>query len=103
MAREREAEAILGQKDERSLTPAELDDYEEALEMRDRYRIAAIGSYAVSVVSLVTGAFLFAFDEPDLREVVTNPKVDREKPKIDIDAAVAPTPGGLRASARVVF
>jgi tetratricopeptide (TPR) repeat protein len=100
---ERQAESILAQQEERSLSPAELDDYEEALEMRDRYRIAAIGSYAVSVVSLVTGAFLYGFDEPDLREVITNPKVDREKQKMDVKAAVAPAPGGLRAAVRVAF
>jgi hypothetical protein len=101
--REREAESILARQEEQSLSPTELNDYEEALEMRDRYRIAAIGSYAVSAASLITGAFLFAFDEPDLREVLTTPKDDGEKPKVDVRAAVAPTPGGLAASASVRF
>ena len=101
--REREAESMLSKQEEQSLSPAELDDYEEALEMRDRYRIAAIGSYAVSAASLITGAFLFAFDEPDLREVLTDSKADGEKPKVDVRAAVAPTPGGLAASASVRF
>jgi hypothetical protein len=101
--REHHADGILARQEENSISPAELDEYEEALETRDRARAAAIGSYVVSAASLVTGAFLFALDEPDLREILARPKADREKPKVDVRAAIAPTPGGLAASARVTF
>lgn len=99
--RENEADRILAQREERALSPQELNDYEDAREERDRYRAVAIGSYAVSAGALVTGALLYALDEPNMGEVQPRPTAEPAKPQVDVKATAAP--GGFFVSTRVAF
>ncbi len=100
---EYDADQILARQENQALTPAELEEYEQAREIRDRSRAAAIGSYAASAATLVLGAFFYVLDEPNLGEIRARPKTNPTKSTIDVDASVAPTPGGLGATARVRF
>jgi hypothetical protein len=99
--REDQADRILAQREEQALSPKELNDYEDAREERDRYRAVAIGSYAVSAGALVTGALLYALDEPNMGEVQPRPAAEPAKPQVNVKAAA--TPGGFFVSTRVAF
>jgi hypothetical protein len=46
-----------------ALRGAELDDYHDAVEARDRMRIAAVGSFAVTAGTVLTGLVLYQFDD----------------------------------------
>jgi tetratricopeptide (TPR) repeat protein len=100
---ENQADAILARQENAALSPSELEDYEEARENRDRARAVAIGCYALSAAGLVTGAFFYVIDEPNLSEIRARPKSSPEKATPELSAAVAPTPGGLSFAARVRF
>jgi hypothetical protein len=99
--REDQADRILAQREEQALSPKELNDYEDAREERDRYRAVAIGSYAVSAGALVTGALLYALDEPNMGEVQPRPAAEPAKPQVNVRAAA--TPGGFFVSTRLAF
>jgi tetratricopeptide (TPR) repeat protein len=101
--REEAAQKIYSKGDTRPLTESELDDYEEAVEQRNRYRASAIGSLAVSLGSVITGMFLFELDEPNVREELPRSHVDRSKPSLKVEGSVAPSPHGLELGARVTF
>jgi hypothetical protein len=52
-----------------TITPSDRDAYADAVEMRDRYRAIAVGSFVVGASAMLTGVFLHQFDEPNPREV----------------------------------
>jgi hypothetical protein len=99
--RENEANRILGKQQEQALSPAELAEYEDAREERDRYRAGAIGSYVVSAASLVTGAFLYVLDEPNMGEILARPGAEPIKPQVQVKAAAAP--GAFFVATRFTF
>jgi hypothetical protein len=101
--RQQAAEDILAQGDTRPLTEGELDDYENAIEERNRLRAGAIGSLAVSAGSLILGFFMFELDEPNVREDLPRPHVDRSKPTVRVDGALVPSSHGLDLYARITF
>jgi hypothetical protein len=101
VAQEHEADRILEKRDEQALSPDELSAYEDAREERDRYRAVAIGSYAVSAASLVTGALLYALDEPNMGEIAPRPAGEPVKPQVEVKAAAAP--GGFFFATRFRF
>lgn len=100
---EHEADRILARQENAALSPSELEDYDEARENRDRARAVAIGSYVVSAAGLVTGAFFWVIDEPNVGEIRARSKSGPTKSPLDVNAAVVPTPGGFGAVARVKF
>lgn len=100
---EERAERVYAKGDTRPLTESELHDYEEAVEQRNRYRAAAIGSLAVSLGSAITGIFLFELDEPNVRDGMPRSHVDQTKPSVKVEGSVAPSPHGLELGARLTF
>jgi tetratricopeptide (TPR) repeat protein len=94
---------ILARRDTRPLTEAELDDYDDAVEERDRYRAVAVGSLAVSLGSLVGGIVLHEFDRPNVRESLPQSEVDRKKPAVRIQGSLVPAPRGVGLGARFTF
>jgi hypothetical protein len=101
--RERAADGILTRRKNAALTATELSDYDEARSNRDEARIGAFASFAVSATSLVTGAFLYALDQPNMSQIVTRPDVRPTKPKLDVQAAVMPLPRGVGVFAQTTF
>jgi hypothetical protein len=101
VAREREADELLARLENEPLSPAELSDYEDAREERDRYGAIAVLSFAASAASLVSGVLLYTLDEPNLRDA--RPRERPLPPKPGVRAAVVPLPGGMAASARLSF
>jgi len=101
--REREAQRILDRRERGTIGPAELDDNGSAVEQRNRFRASAIASFALSLGSLVTGAFLWELDEPNIRDELPHHQVDRSKPSVRVDAALLPSPEGLDLRARFTF
>jgi hypothetical protein len=59
-----EAQRFLDKRERVSVTSDELDEYDEAVTRRDRYRMAAAVGLGVTSVCLVTGFFLYEFDRP---------------------------------------
>jgi tetratricopeptide (TPR) repeat protein len=68
VGQEGKASDIEAQRGSGSLTPAELDDYQDAVDARDRWRALAVGSFVVGASALLTGFVLYQFDDPDPRE-----------------------------------
>jgi tetratricopeptide (TPR) repeat protein len=98
---ENQADRILAQREKEALSPSELADYEDAREERDRYRAVAIGSYAVSAASLVTGAFLYVLDEPNVGEIVARKGTAPVKPQVELKTAASSN--GFFVATRVMF
>jgi hypothetical protein len=101
--RERAADGILTRRKSAALTVSELSEYEEARSNRDEARVGAFASFAVSAASLVTGAFLYALDQPNVNQALTRPDVRPTKPKVDVRAAVTPLPRGVGVFAQATF
>ncbi len=78
--RENAARAIERDREAGNITVAQLRDYDEAKQQRDRWRGFAVTSFAISVGAAVTGLFLYLFDEPDLREPEQAPAVRLDLP-----------------------
>jgi hypothetical protein len=102
-ASEYEAEQILNQRDEESLSPSELEDYEEAIELRNRLRVGAAATLAISAGSLVTGLFLHELDDPNVRDIFPRSHVNAPKSPVRVEAGILPSPHGLDVSARIRF
>jgi len=100
--REEQAQKILDQKEQETLSPSELDDYDSLVEQRNRWRASAVTSLILSAGSLVTGVFLYELDEPNVRDAFPRSRVD-VKPPVRVDALLAPLPGGFDVGARVTF
>jgi hypothetical protein len=64
--RENAAVSILRRRSSENIDGRELDDYVAASRARSLFRVAAIAGFAASAASLITGAFLFALDQPDV-------------------------------------
>ena len=84
--RENAAKRILRRKTEGNITAAELHDYADASQARDRLRIAGVVSLVGTAAALITGLALFMFDPPDLRETNT----PATAPKLRFGATFAP-------------
>ncbi|HVR21652.1 MAG TPA: PEGA domain-containing protein [Polyangiaceae bacterium] len=100
---EYEAEQILNQREEESLSPSELQEYEDAIELRNRLRVGAAASLAISAGSLVTGIILHELDDPNVRDIFPRSRVDSPKPAVRVEAGILPSPGGFDVTARVTF
>lgn len=98
---ENQAEGILGRKAASNISPADLRDYDDAIRARDQFRAAAVASFAASAGALATGAVLFAFDKPDLKEVLPQRSNDRKKP--DFEVGIVTAHGAFGPSVRVGF
>jgi hypothetical protein len=68
VAQEGKASDIEQKRVDGPITPTEREDYADAVETRDRMRALAIGSFAIGASVLVTGFFLYQFDDPNPRE-----------------------------------
>ena len=68
VASENSADALLQEREVSNITAAQLQEYDEAKDQRDRLRVAAITGYGISIAALVTGLFLYALDQPELGE-----------------------------------
>jgi hypothetical protein len=66
------------------ITPAERDEYAEAVSARDSSRVAAISAFAVGVSSALSGFLLYQLDDPDPHE---------EVPHASAALSVLPGPG----------
>jgi hypothetical protein len=64
---ENQAEKLLSQRAQGRATPADLDDYEDAVAERDNFRLATIITLASAGGLFVTGLFLHELDRPDPR------------------------------------
>jgi len=98
---ENQAEGILGRKASSNISPADLSDYDDAIRARDQFRTAAVASFAASAGALVTGAVLFAFDKPDLKDVL--PRRSKEPAQPALDVGVISSHGSLGPSIRLGF
>jgi hypothetical protein len=98
---ENAAEGILGRRASSNVSRSDLDDYEAAIQSRDQFRAAAVASFAASAGALVTGAVLFVFDEPDLKEVL--PQRSKERPPSSLGIDVSLAPGSIGSSLRLGF
>jgi hypothetical protein len=98
---ENRAEDILGRRQSSNISPGDLADYDDAISMRSQFRAAAVASFAASAGALVTGAVLFAFDQPDLKEVLPRRSKDRGAP--DLDVGLVTSHGGFGPSVRLGF
>lgn len=61
---------ILDRRAEENIAPADLDQYFEAVEARNRLRVAAATSLVTSLGAMVTGLFLYALDQPDPSQIL---------------------------------
>ena len=98
---ENQAEGILGRKASSNITPADLGDYDDAIRARDQFRTAAVASFAASAGALVTGVVLFAFDRPDLKDVLPRRSKDVTEPALDV--GVVTSHGAFGPSVRLGF
>jgi len=98
---ENQAEGILGRKASSNISPADLSDYDDAIRARDQFRTAAVASFAASAGALVTGAVLFAFDKPDLKDVL--PRRSKEPAQPALDVGVISSHGSFGPSVRLGF
>jgi tetratricopeptide (TPR) repeat protein len=98
---ENRAEGILGRKASSNIGPGDLTDYDEAIQARGQYRAGAVASFAASAGALVTGVVLFAFDKPDLKEVLPQRSKDRVRPELDV--GIVTSRGSFGPSVRVGF
>ena len=98
---ENQAEGILGRKASSNISSADLRDYDDAISARDQFRTAAVASFAASAGALVTGAVLFVFDKPDLKEVLPRRSKDLADPAFDV--GVVTSPGAFGPSVRLGF
>ncbi len=98
---ENRAEGILGRRTSSNISPADLADYEDAIRVRGQFRAAAVASFAASAGALVTGAVLYAFDKPDLKEVLPQRSNDRKRP--DFDVGIVTSHGAFGPSVRLGF
>jgi hypothetical protein len=68
--RENAAEALLNQREVRNISGAELEEYEDAVRDRGRLRVGAGAAFGGGVAALLTGAFLYLLDQPELGESI---------------------------------
>jgi tetratricopeptide (TPR) repeat protein len=66
LARDGTARAVLERKQQGNISSAQLHDYNEARDDRNRLRIFAALSISLSAAALATGLFLYVFDQPEL-------------------------------------
>jgi tetratricopeptide (TPR) repeat protein len=66
LGRDGSARAILARKQQGNISSAQLHDYDEARDDRNRLRIFTALSLSLSAAALATGLFLFMFDHPEL-------------------------------------
>jgi hypothetical protein len=75
LQQEHTADQLSRKRETQNITPAELDDYDEAKASRNGWRVAAISSFGVSLAAGVTGLLLYALDEPDLEQATPELRV----------------------------
>lgn len=102
--REGAAQTLSDKAQKQNLTDAERQSYDSALTMRDNWSGAAFIGFSAGVALAVTGALLYAFDQPSLTGTPIREKNDeRPKPATKPDSsdfAFAPSvgPAGWGAS-----
>lgn len=76
-----------------NISSTDLGDYESAVKRRDDFKAASIVTFSAGGALLVTGAFLYFFDKPEL--AFAPPPVDKATPpkKTNVDLAIAPLVG----------
>ena len=103
LAEEEEAHRIARQRNLRPLVPSELEQYQDHLEGRARYRGLAIGAFVTSAAAIFSGAILYELDEPNLREGVFRPRPARPARDAGIAAKVVPAAAGTGLGARFAW
>lgn len=103
---ENKAEAFLGDRKHRSVSPAELVAYDASLVERNRYRTAAVISVAGSFGMFITGLFLHELDRPSApgapgRAQPARPAQQASLPRVTFTPLASPDDVG--ASLRVNF
>lgn len=82
--REQEARAIDRRREQEGIQRDEVSAYDDAVASRDNLRVASAITLVAGGASLVTGVFLYLFDEPDL----TTQEGDRPPPQSgDVDVS----------------
>ena len=94
LAREGSARAVLMRKERGNISSAQLHDYNDALEERNRLRVFAALSLSLSAAALATGLFLFLFDHPELPSPLEQ-RGSWLRPTVQLEL---PTPGHERDS-----
>jgi hypothetical protein len=101
---ENDAETYLGRRSQGNLSPAELDEYHDAVELRDRFRLATYVTLASAGGLFVTGLFLYELDKPDPKVVYKKPTPgEREAPSARLRVAPIVGSHALGALVRQTF
>jgi len=89
------AQKVLDQKTQGNIQPADLDTYNSAIDLRDKWKTAAIVTFGASAAVLATGLVLFAFDKPQVTaQAPTEPAPKKDQPARPLDVmGVAPIMG----------
>jgi hypothetical protein len=95
---ENAAEQIYGKREASNISASQLETYKDSLEMRNRFRIGAVASYAVALTALGTGLVLHEFDTPGIHAAS---RTGKREPRSRF--AVAAEPNGAIGSLRVDF
>jgi tetratricopeptide (TPR) repeat protein len=69
--RENDARELIGERSTRNITSAEFASYRDMVGDRNRLRGFAVAGFIGAAASLVTGLFLYALDQPNVREPLT--------------------------------
>jgi hypothetical protein len=107
---ENRAEEFLGRQERRNVSPAELSDYESAVEDRGRFRAATAVCWGAALGLFITGFVLHESDEPDPQELFRVPsRKDNATPgrgksrRWELDLTPPGTQGGVGASFGMSF
>lgn len=90
------AQEFLGRRAGQNVSGGDLDDYHDAIEDRNRFRLASIVSLASAGGLFVTGAFLHELDYPNPRELYRpsfEPEADRDTARVSESLRVLPVLG----------
>jgi tetratricopeptide (TPR) repeat protein len=93
------AEQIDGKREASNISASQLDTYKDSLEMRNRFRIGAVASYAVAFSALVTGVVLHEFDSPGIQaasRVREGKRFSEPRPRFEVGAGPDGAAGSLR-------
>jgi hypothetical protein len=99
--KELRASTILDRRETGNITAAELRDYEDAVESRNRLRLAAEVSFGASLATLVVGLALHELDRPTF--AAEAPSRDRDRSKRPVELSVIPANAGTGLAALVTF
>lgn len=81
---EERATEILDRREEGNITAEDRENYSDATRSRDNLRIAAAVNLAASAGALITGLFLYEFDDPNLKKIMPKRGPDAGSAKVHV-------------------